>query len=55
MMEFECDAKVAARALAESMVVQLFAKQVSDDGHGERGIAVTCTNLGGNVVCRPCL
>jgi len=31
-------------------VVQLFAKQVGDDGYGERGIAVTCTNLGGNVV-----
>jgi len=55
MMEFECDRKLAVRSLAESTVVQLSARQVSDNGHGERGIAVTCTNLGGNVVCRPCL
>jgi len=50
IMEFECNAEVAARSLVQSRVVQLSAKYVSDDGGGEPGIAVTCTNPGGNIV-----
>jgi len=50
IMEFECDAKVAALALVQSRIVQLSAKYVSEDGRGEPGIVVTCTNLGGDVV-----
>jgi len=49
MMEFECDVEMAARALATSTVLQLFAKYV-DDGHAEAEIVVTCVTLGGNVV-----
>jgi len=50
VIEFECDAGVAARALMQSRVLQLAAKCLSDDGSGEPRIDVTCTNPGGNVV-----
>jgi len=48
MMEFKCNDKVAAHALAKPMVLQLFAKYGNDDGHDEPEIIVTCTNPGGN-------
>jgi len=48
--EFGCAVEEAARALAQPRVVQLSAKHGSDDIRGEPGIAVTGTNLAGEVV-----